>query len=200
MNGQPRLRVGQITDRGKRRPRNEDHIGGPPADVSRETLQRKGHLYVVADGMGGQAGGERASDLAVNRVMREYYADSDTDIQRSLSRAIKLANSEIYNEAHSVAELSTMGTTLTAAVIRGDELVVAHVGDSRAYLIRGNQIRQLTQDHTWVDEAVRKGIITPEEAKNSPESQRHYTLAGWGIQISRSISPGSDCTPATQYS
>ena len=99
MSAQPRLDVGQLTNRGQVRERNEDHFGLPPANLGTETLAAKGRLYVVADGMGGHEGGQRASHLAVQRIMHEYYGDPTPDPKYSLARAIRLANTEIYQEA-----------------------------------------------------------------------------------------------------
>ena len=160
--------VGQRTDRGIKRPRNEDAIGRPPPDLDPNLLEQKGYLYAVADGMGGEAGGQQASTLAIKALVTEYYRDPEPDVGRSLWRAVRAANQSVYRKARSTPALARMGTTLTAAVVRGEDLVVAHVGDSRAYLIRNNDIRQLTRDHSWVADAMRAGTLSAEEARNHP--------------------------------
>ena len=161
--------VGQRTDRGNKRPRNEDAMGGPPPDLDPDLAKRKGYLYAVADGMGGEAGGQEASTLAIKTLFDEYYRDPEPDVRRSLWNAVQAANLAVYRKARSTPSLARMGTTLTAAVVRGEDLVIAHVGDSRAYRIRNNKIRQLTRDHTWVAEAIHAGTISPEEALNHPK-------------------------------
>jgi len=130
-----------------RRKKNEDsHAFFEPADASR--YARKGSLVVVADGMGGHAGGEVASLIAVNVVREEYANDPEEDITRSLARAVRAANAAIFKRSMEDPSLYGMGTTCTAVVLRGDEATFAHVGDSRAYLVRKRQIHQLTRDHS----------------------------------------------------
>ncbi len=142
---------------------NQDNLGIPPSWAQNQ-LAAKGQLYIVADGMGGASGGQQASQIAVNTTLQTYYQDPDTDIGRSLMRAIQTANAEIYRLGSSNPDLQGMGTTIVAAVVRGNELVVAHVGDSRAYLLRGGALQQLTKDHSWVQEQVDSGLLTPEQA------------------------------------
>ena len=172
--------VGQRTDRGNARPRNEDAMGGPPTDLDPNLARQKGYLYAVADGMGGEAGGQQASTTAIQSLITEYYRDPEPDVGRSLWRAVQAANQAVYRKARSTPSLSRMGTTLTAVVIRGEDLVVAHVGDSRAYLIRNNDIRQLTRDHSWVADALRAGTISVEEARNHPN--RHILTRALGSE------------------
>lgn len=127
---------------------------------------------VVCDGMGGANAGNVASETAV-KVISEYLSKSYrtvmgvTDIERLLINAISSANIEIYDMSLKSPELSGMGTTVVAAVIRKERVVIAHVGDSRAYLI-GNEIRQLTRDHSVVQSLVENGTLTPNEAKVHP--------------------------------
>lgn len=193
-NKQLHLAVGRLTDRGKIRERNEDFVGGPEG-IPPEKLEQKGRLYVVADGMGGHLGGQRAAQLAVERVIQEYYRDPSLDIPRSLERAIKLANAQIYSEAARNPAYKGMGSTIVAAVVRGDDLYVANVGDSRAYLIRGSSIQQITRDHSWIAEALRAGTITPEQALTHPNRGVVTRSLGGGpdVQVDhfhRKIRPG----------
>lgn len=163
----PVIKMGARTDLGRIRENNEDKFDFfEPEDL--DTLAVKGSLYAVADGMGGHAAGQIASEMALKTLIKTYYADKSPDVAGSLHRAVFEANSLIYDAAQMIVERSGMGTTLTAVVIRGDTAYIAQVGDSRAYLIRDDRIRQVTEDHSWVAEQVRRGAITEEEAQYSP--------------------------------
>jgi protein phosphatase len=150
---------------------------GWPEGVPEELLASKGYLYIVADGVGGHQAGEVASGIAVDVIRRSYYEDLNPDAETSLRRAILDANEEILRQAQEAA-WAGMGTTVVAAVVRGDELVIAHVGDSRAYLWREGHLQRLTADHTWVAERLAAGILTPEEAANHP--MRHVLTRSLG--------------------
>jgi len=143
-------------------------------------LVAKGKLFVVADGMGGAAGGREASRIAVDVVFRSYYDDLDLDIVPSLQRAIQAANTQIHQHGQAHPELRGLGTTIVAAVIHGHTLVVGNVGDSRAYLLRQNQLMQLSVDHTTVQEQVRDGLLAPEKAAIHP--RRHVLSRNLGYQ------------------
>lgn len=163
----PIIKMGAKTDLGRVRENNEDKFDFfEPEDP--EILARKGLFYGVCDGMGGHAAGQIASEMALKTVIKTYYADQSADVTGSLRRAVFEANGLIYDAARMIVERSGMGTTLTVVVIRADEAYFAQVGDSRAYLIRNGQIRQVTEDHSWVAEQVKRGAITEEEAKYSP--------------------------------
>lgn len=129
-----------------------------------ERVPGKGWLAVVADGMGGHQMGELASQTAVEALRRELERIR-THPPTALARAAQAANLEVYNEALERPESRGMGTTLTTVLIDDQVGLVGHVGDSRAYLIRGGTIRQLTQDHSWVAERVRQGLLTEDEAR-----------------------------------
>lgn len=143
------LNVGQFSDPGRQRSRNEDWLGTfQPVDEGR--LASKGSLFVVADGMGGHQSGELASRIAVDQAIRTYVDDSTSDVGVSLGRAIEAANQALMVRPSNRAESSAnrdWGTTMVAAVIRGDGLWVANVGDSRAYLLRDGRLRQISRDH-----------------------------------------------------
>ncbi|MCL6518376.1 MAG: Stp1/IreP family PP2C-type Ser/Thr phosphatase [Armatimonadetes bacterium] len=160
-------RLGAKTDLGLVRENNEDKFEFFEPEEP-ELLAAKGLFYAVADGMGGHASGQIASELALKMIIRNYYTDFSEDIEQSLEAAFKAANAYIYDVGQSIPERSGMGTTCTAAVICEDKLHIAHVGDSRAYMIRSGKIRQLTQDHSWVAEQVQRGAMTEEEAMMSP--------------------------------
>ena len=139
------------------------------------------NLFVLSDGMGGEAHGEIASALAVETVVKhclETVADPAMTVfgdmpagwsekTKRLSSAVHLANKSIYDSAQAHPEQHGMGATLTAAWIDGSKLSIAHVGDSRAYLLRSGNLQQLTSDHSLVAEQVRRGILTPAEAERS---------------------------------
>lgn len=164
------LDVGSVSDVGRVREANEDSWGAfeqlsKAMDLPQETVERKGRLYAVADGMGGHAAGEVASKRAIGVLFSHYYDDPDIDLVRSLERAFWSANAEIYAQAATNPNLSGMGTTLVAAVIQDDTLIVANVGDSRAYLVRDGRAEQVSRDHSWVNEQVEAGLLTEAEAQ-----------------------------------
>jgi PPM family protein phosphatase len=139
-------------------------------------LQRRGNedssyarapLFVVADGMGGAQAGEVASRIAVEQF-EAGLPDEGTPEER-LSFVVQQANREIYDRAHDDNDRAGMGTTLTAAYLDGDHVAIAHVGDSRAYLLRDGELTRLTEDHSLVEELRRKGKLTEEEALEHPQ-------------------------------
>lgn len=178
-----RLRVGAKTDPGRRREQNEDDFIIVEMFKDKENLaaaEKKGNLYIVADGVGGQNAGEVASRMAVDIVSQRYYEDESPNVQLSLVGAIQEANRQIFERAQSVRSESGMGTTIVAAVIRGHELHVAHAGDSRAYLVREGRIEQLTNDHSWLGEQLAQNRIPPEEARTHP--YRNYITRSLGAK------------------
>jgi len=166
-NGHLQLSVGALTHPGRVRRINQDWLGHYiPSDTA--TRAAKGSLFVVADGMGGRPAGHVASRLAVQTLLQAYYRDSSRDIAHSLVRAVRQANAQLYTYGAYYPAYRGMATTIVAAVVRGHELVVAHVGDSRAYLVRGGNIWPLTRDHSWIAQMVSLGILTPAEAARHP--------------------------------
>jgi serine/threonine protein phosphatase PrpC len=162
-----RIRFGAKTDMGRVRENNEDKfdffIPDQPA-----VLAAKGMLFAVADGMGGHAAGQIASELALKLTIKAYYGDSDDDVPASIRAAASAANSLIHDTGSAIPDRTGMGTTLTAAIIREQTMYVAQVGDSRCYLLRDGCLDQVTVDHSWVEEQVRRGAMTREEAEGSP--------------------------------
>lgn len=152
------------TDPGCVRDANEDagrHF--QPQDPS--LLDRRGALTIVADGMGGHAAGEVASRIAVETVGRIYY-EADGAPQEALRRAFCEANLRIYETSLADQSMRGMGTTCTALALCDGRAFIAHVGDSRAYLLRAGRLNLLTEDHSAVMEMVRQGIISREEARH----------------------------------
>ncbi len=176
---QLRLEVAELTDVGRRRDSNEDNMTRlVPKDP--KIMERKGAIFVVADGMGGHAAGEVASEIAVETIREEYYEAEQEDIPEAMVHAIKQANQVIYDRATEQAGRAGMGTTCVVAVVRGGLAYLANVGDSRAYLVRDGQIRQLTHDHSWVAEQVRAGMLTDEQART--HAHRNVITRALGTQ------------------
>jgi serine/threonine protein phosphatase PrpC len=163
--------------RGLIRPENEDsfllHV---PDDKS--VVRRKGILAAVADGVGGGPAGKQASSLAVITVKESYYGDPTHDSARCLAMAFHEANHNIVEESSRSVGVQGMSTTCTAVVCKGNKGYVCHAGDSRAYFLRDKVLHQLTRDHSLVNEMIREGIITPDEALHHP--QRNVILKALG--------------------
>ncbi len=181
-----RLQVAQHTDIGCKRTANEDNlITVLPEDP--QILQDKGALFVVADGMGGHAQGDRASELAVNTVREIYYQAENEERAASLTHAIKQANALIYQEnlarSNTADPQAGMGTTCIAAVLQEKTLTVANVGDSRIYVIHESQIRQISRDHSLVADMVRAGLITPEQANHHEQRNVIYRSLGTQAEV-----------------
>ncbi|MDY7039315.1 MAG: Stp1/IreP family PP2C-type Ser/Thr phosphatase [Chloroflexota bacterium] len=158
--------IGALSDPGQKRELNEDSWGiVREEDHHPEVIARKGRLYAVADGMGGHAAGEVASQLAIAVLFETYYNDPIPDLQESLRRAVVAANDAVYAQAAADEARSGMGTTLVAAVLYQDKAIIANVGDSRAYFLRQAHIEQITSDHSWVGEQIEAGLLTQEEAR-----------------------------------
>jgi protein phosphatase len=180
--------VGQATSRGRKYEqkgeKNEDSISVyEPKDPGQ--LAQRGILYLVADGMGGNEAGAVASDFAVRQItQRYYYTGLDLTPREALRKAIQGANAELFKLTTSKPEWSSMGTTIVAAVVvNGRDLYVANVGDSRAYLIRGSGVEQVSHDHTWVAEQVAQGKLSPAEARQHPARHRLTRRLGKGPDV-----------------
>ncbi|HEY2142317.1 MAG TPA: Stp1/IreP family PP2C-type Ser/Thr phosphatase [Solirubrobacteraceae bacterium] len=143
------------TDTGRQRRANED------------SLLARAPLFVVADGMGGAQAGEVASRIAVETF--QPGLDGGQEPERGLADHARAANAHIHELSHSNPEHAGMGTTLTAVYVGEEEIAIAHVGDSRAYCLRDGALERLTDDHSLVDELIRQGRLTPEEAVEHPQ-------------------------------
>lgn len=128
-----------------------------------------GQAWIVCDGMGGTLGGELAAQLAVDAMRRSLQSTTANEPEIAITAAIQEANRVIVLRRQNPA-FNSMGTTVVGAMIRGDEITLAHAGDSRAYLVRGTEIQQLTVDHTYVQDLVDKGLINHEEAMSHPQA------------------------------
>lgn len=159
--------IGAKTDLGRIRENNEDKYEFfQPEDP--DILAKRGALYAVADGMGGHAAGQIASEIALKTAIKAYYSDNSPLLEESLRSAVQQANGLIYEASRAIPERSGMGTTFTGLVIRGEEAFIAQVGDSRCYRVRDGKIKQITEDHSWVNEQVKLGGMTRQEAEMSP--------------------------------
>jgi serine/threonine protein phosphatase PrpC len=175
------LRAAALTDVGRVRTTNQDWV------LATESL------FAVADGMGGHAGGEVASRTAVESLKEAFEGDPTAD---GLAEAVKRANLAVWERSRDDAELRGMGTTLTAAALvsneDGDRLALVNVGDSRAYLFHGGQLDQLTDDHSLVEEMVRSGELTADEAAIHPH--RHILTRALGVDPDVDVD-SSEVTP-----
>ena len=161
------IRAALRTDVGLVRSENQDFGTYTTAEEEKES-HPGGRLLIVADGMGGHRGGATASRLAAETVKAQYLGSETADIPAALKESLVRANARIFSEAQSNPELRGMGTTTSVLAVRGDKGWLAHVGDSRIYLVRGDDIRQLTDDHSLVATMVREGLLTSAEAENHP--------------------------------
>jgi serine/threonine protein phosphatase PrpC len=154
------------TDTGKVRTSNEDSVAWvTPHDD--DVAHSRGSLALVADGMGGHAAGEVASALAAETIRQLYY-DLDGSIPQVFSKAFEEAHRTIVDYAEKHPQCKGMGTTCTVLAFRDGQAWLAHIGDSRAYLLRGRTLTQLSEDQTLVAKLVSEGTLTPEEADHSP--------------------------------
>ncbi|WNZ22845.1 Stp1/IreP family PP2C-type Ser/Thr phosphatase [Leptolyngbya sp. NK1-12] len=133
-------------------------------------IDPKGRFFIVADGMGGHAGGQEASRIATQAIqtyLNEHW-DSDESSQLLLENAFLKANVEILQDQSKHPERADMGTTAVAVMFRDDQPWCAHIGDSRLYRLRGAKLHQITEDHTWVARAMKSGDLTPDQARIHP--------------------------------
>ena len=162
------MKVFVRTDIGKVRPINEDSF----------CLPAEGERFcAVADGMGGHNAGEVASAMAVE-IFHDALSAADAIDAQVMRAAVEKANALVFEKSEQAQQCAGMGTTFTALGVSGREAHIAHVGDSRAYLVRNGAVMRLTLDHTLVEEMVLKGLITPREAKYHPK--RHYITRALG--------------------
>lgn len=161
-----------LTNVGMKRSHNEDSFF---------IVEEEG-LYIIADGMGGHSSGEIASQMAVETVANFFKSTSNDDEvtwpfkmdkgrdyqENRLVTSIKLANLRIYESAQREAKYRGMGTTIVTALFKNDEVIIAHVGDSRCYHISGNEMRQITEDHSLLNDYIKAKKLTPEELENFP--------------------------------
>src|SRR5581483_842470 len=178
MKVRPGIEAAGLTDVGCHRENNEDNYAywEPQDDAA---FQRLGRLAVVADGMGGAEGGQYASKIAVGAVCEIYSSSPEPDAQQRMLASFHEANHRVQQEARAKPMLHGMGTTLTACALLGNNLYFAHIGDSRLFLVRDGNARQLSRDHSLVARLIESGTIRPEEAETHP--QKHVLTAAIGV-------------------
>jgi protein phosphatase len=176
------VQFGQVSDFGKVRTNNEDSMGSfVPA--SRQQARSHGFLFVVADGVGGMDLGEVASAKAVATITEGFAkAPAGSMLISLLPRLIQQANAAVHDcTVQPEYRGKNMATTLVACALRHDQAIVSHVGDSRCYLVRDGKARQITQDHTWVNEQRKMGLISTSEISNS--DSRHVLIRSLGPEM-----------------
>lgn len=173
-----------LTDVGRVRTSNEDSVAFVIPSKN-EPAASRGCLLIVADGMGGHAAGEVASALAVEAVRRVYFSQRGP-VPKSLMLAFETANRAIHEHGKQTADCKGMGTTCTALAINDGQVWLAHVGDSRAYILRDGKLTQLSGDQTLHAQMIREGLLSEEEAK----------VAGGGNVILQALGTSPDIDPA----
>jgi len=178
------LEFAQLSDVGRVRPHNEDYIGYS-APQTPERGRTHGWLFVLADGVGGQEQGEVASHAAVESVLSNFpTAGSGEPPLGLLGRLIQQANGRVFETALAAGRAGAgMATTIVACLLRHDRVAVAHVGDSRCYLIRRGAIESLTRDHTMANEQVRLGVISRQEADEGDTRHLLSRSLGGGLFV-----------------
>ena len=176
------VQFGQTSDFGKVRTNNEDAMGSF-VPISRHQARSHGFLFAVADGVGGLDLGEVASATAISVLTEEFSkAQADTMLISLLPRLIQHANAAVHDKTLQIEYRGKkMATTLVACALRYDQAIVSHVGDSRCYLVRDGKARQVTQDHTLVNEQRKMGLITDDEISDS--DVRHVLIRSLGPEL-----------------
>jgi len=179
------------TDIGRAREHNEDKYDFFTPEEP-WLLAVRGRLWAVADGMGGHSAGQIASEAALKTLIRCYYFQIDEQgdsAAAALQTALRDANELLHRAANEIGAQGNMGTTVVAAAITDDTLTIAHIGDSRAYLLRpGEPIRPLTTDHSWVEEQVRRGLMSRAEAETSQYRNYITRSVGMGGNVAADVS------------
>lgn len=157
------IRSFSVTDIGRKRKLNQDYVY-----VSEKPIGQLPNVFIVADGMGGHNAGEYASKYTVETMIREIQSCQEKEPAQILERAIRTANAQVRRRAREDSSLYGMGTTVVAAACFENYIQVANVGDSRLYIV-GEEVRQITVDHSLVEEMVRSGSITRSAARNHPD-------------------------------
>ncbi|MBS1717431.1 MAG: Stp1/IreP family PP2C-type Ser/Thr phosphatase [Armatimonadetes bacterium] len=155
------------TDLGRVRENNEDKFEYFQSEDN-AILASRGKVFVVCDGMGGHAAGQIASELTAKTFIDVYLHHPAAEPEAAMHAAVAAANRYVFDVGQAIPARRGMGTTLSALVLLNDRAYTVQVGDSRIYRLRGAEMNQLTHDHTWVDEAIRQGMLSEQEAENHP--------------------------------
>lgn len=172
------MEIKGITDIGQIRSSNQDSF----------YIDTNGKWCVVADGMGGHNGGEIASKIAVETVKENMVGFDKDDFVEKFQELCQKANTAIYNAASEDASLYGMGTTIVLCGFLKNKVTVAHIGDSRAYLLSGNKLKRITRDHSVVQDLLDNGTITEEQAKVHPQKNYITRAVGTDIDVEADIS------------
>ena len=179
------LAVAARTDTGRVRKGNEDTLH---ADAN----AHRG-IFIVADGMGGHAAGEIASEMAVQVVSRDLAELNDLEVEgapEQVGEALRSANRAVFERTRRELEKTGMGTTVSALLLSDTHYIIGHVGDSRIYLVRDGEMKQLTRDHSLVQEQVDAGLLTPEQARRHPQSNVITRCVGMADEIEPDVLEG----------
>jgi len=185
------IEFAQVSDCGRVRDHNEDYVGYV-LPASAEEVRTRGWLFALADGVGGQEAGEVASRGAVETVVAGFRAAAPGEAHPALlRRLVQAANEHVYSTGRAASPGGvSMATTLVVCALRFDRAVVAHVGDSRCYQLRGNTATPLTRDHTVVGEQVRLGLITAKEAAES--TRKNVLTRSLGLDLIANVEIGEE--------
>lgn len=177
----PKVTVACKTDLGRVRENNEDKF---EFFIPEETtaLAARGLVFLVCDGMGGAAAGQIASELSCKTFIDVFYHHASPSVEEAAKAAVLSANRFVLDVARSIPGRQGMGTTLSGLILCQDKAILVQVGDSRIYRLRNQNLEQLSEEHTFVEEQVRAGIITPQEAENHPYS--HVLTRAIGVEES----------------
>jgi serine/threonine protein phosphatase PrpC len=190
------LQGSMLSDPGLKRALNEDRAAYILPKDKNDAAVGNDFLAIVADGMGGHAAGEVASAMAIDIVYRTYVTGKGPP-DKILKAGLRAANAAIYQHAQSSPECRGMGTTCTAVAVREGRAFLAHVGDSRCYLLRADRLHQLSEDHSLVSDLVRAGVIREEEGRTRPDrniilraigTKPTVEVAAWGSGLA--LKPG----------
>lgn len=173
------IAIGCKTDLGRVRENNEDKYEFYVPEDGR-VLASRGKVYLVCDGMGGAAAGQIASEIAAKTFIDVYLHHPSEDPKVAMQSAVTAANRYVNDVGRAVPARRGMGTTLSAVIVLQDRLYTIQVGDSRIYRLRQGELLLMTNDHTWVDEQIRAGVLTKEEAETHP--YRHVITRAIGTE------------------
>lgn len=180
------MQIGLVTDKGLKREINQDYYG------MIEENENIPYVFIIADGMGGHKAGEVASRLSVEFSLSHIRKTlnkkmSKEEIVSKLQDIVKQVNSEVYKESLENQDNEGMGTTLIITVVMPCYVIIAHVGDSRVYVFREQELKKITNDHSYVEELVKNGTITREEAKKNPNKNVLTRAVGYSEKVETDI-------------
>lgn len=172
------MRTYSVTDIGQKREMNQDYVY-----CREEPLGALPNLFIVADGMGGHNAGDFASRFAVEEFVRQVQSGAQKTLIQTMEEAVHRTNRLLIEQAKERPELKGMGTTFVAATIKENDMYIANIGDSRLYLIGQEEITQITQDHSLVEEMIRRGEIKREEGRFHPNKNVITRAMGANVDV-----------------